>query len=997
MTFTGSQGTDWTCGAITAVRIQCSTNTVIQAGASSSFVLDVAIAANAAATLTNTATVSGVDPNRDNDTGSVTFPVTANTPDLTLTKATAGGQLRQGGTVNFTLTVNNTGIRASSGAITVRDPLPAGLTLSGAASGTGWDCSGSSASAVVCTSSGEVRAGSSGQPIAFTAAIAAGASSSLTNIASVEGGGETNTSNNTGSVTFSISSNPPDLTLTKTANGTFAQGGNGSFSLTVTNAGTGASSGTITVNDNLPTGLTLSGFTGIGWTCSGSTQVACSSTAVINAGGTSTVTLNVAIAANAAASLTNTATVGGGGEANTGNNTGSVTFPVNAVAPDLTLTKSVSGDFVRGGTGLFVLTAGNSGGGSTSGSYTISDALPNGMALSGFSGNGWNCTGTTQVSCVSSAVLPPGGTSSVALTVSIPAAVPRTVTNRASISGGGETNTGNNQAEVSVPVLTPVTIRVPAGVAFSFDGKSYAGNRTLTVAPGSYGLAAVSPQTLGAGTRAVFVSWSNNGSLSQTLVVGETALEIMGTFGTEFQLTVNATAGGTATPTSGFHASGSVVNLMASANSGFTFANWTGDAVGGSTAASTTITMDGPKAVTANFATVTLTPDLAIEGIYGSNFVQGRISSFAARVRNAGGAASTGEYFVEYALPPGWTLGNPAPAGNGWVCGVPQTNLVRCTRSTVLLAGAVAPDITIFVTPATNAPATLLHQITVGGGGEVNSANNTASTSLVIERVVTITVPAGVAFSLNGVDYTGSQTVTLPAGSYPLTTTTPQMLNGGGTRAQFQSWSNLGSMSQTLSVGAGAIGVSANFGLQHQLMTAAGPGGTISPVSGQFFDAGSSVPVSAMPASGFVFGSWTGPVANAALASTTVTISGPVSVAATFTASGTLPAVNVTGQFTVTLGSVSTNRLTGRFVQNVTLRNNGAALPAAAFVLDALTPIYAVHEPAGRTSATAPSGSPYREIGPVGAGAAVTFTVEFTRTAVGTLTYTPRLLGAGAR
>jgi hypothetical protein len=71
--------------------------------------------------------------------------------------------------------------------------------------------------------------------------------------------------------------------------------------------------------------------------------------------------------------------------------------------------------------------------------------------------------------------------------------------------------------------------------------------------------------------------------------------------------------------------------------------------------------------------------------------------------------------------------------------------------------------------------------------------------------------------------------------------------------------------------------------VQYLLTTAAHPasGGTVSPASGDYV-ADSVVPLTATPSAGYVFSSWTGPVANAASASTTVTMNAAESVTANF-------------------------------------------------------------------------------------------------------------------
>src|SRR5260370_31477291 len=82
----------------------------------------------------------------------------AGTPDLTLTKSHSA-TFTQGGTGSYTLTAKNAGTAATSGTVTVRDPVPSGLTPT-KASGTGWSCT-ISGQTVTCTRSNALAAGSS--------------------------------------------------------------------------------------------------------------------------------------------------------------------------------------------------------------------------------------------------------------------------------------------------------------------------------------------------------------------------------------------------------------------------------------------------------------------------------------------------------------------------------------------------------------------------------------------------------------------------------------------------------------------------------------------------------------------------------------------------------------------------------------------------------------------------------------------------------------------
>jgi len=153
--------------------------------------------------------------------------------------------------------------------------------------------------------------------------------------------------------------------------------------------------------------------------------------------------------------------------------------------------------------------------------------------------------------------------------------------------------------------LQGVTIIVPAGVSFSLNNTPYTGTQTIPLAPGSYPLSTSPTQSLGAGTQAVFTGWSDSGDIAHNITVASSPLSITGSFKTQYQLTVTAGTGGTALPASGtFYDANTVVNVSATANSGYFFNNWAGP-VASPSAPSTTVTMTAPVAITANFTAKT--------------------------------------------------------------------------------------------------------------------------------------------------------------------------------------------------------------------------------------------------------------------------------------------------------------------------------------------------------------------------------------------------------
>ncbi|WP_198146966.1 DUF11 domain-containing protein, partial [Pseudoxanthomonas mexicana] len=165
----------------------------------------------------------------------------------------------------------------------------------------------------------------------------------LSNSATVSGGGDSTCPANTrctSTVTTPVVSS--QLTLTKTASAaSFTVGTAASYTLSVQNTGTTATTAAATISDAIPTGLTI-GTLPAGCTVSGQT-VTCTVAAGLAVNATTSFVIPVTPTTAAAASVVNTATVTGGGDATCPANarcTSTVTTPVNR--PQLTLLKTAS-------------------------------------------------------------------------------------------------------------------------------------------------------------------------------------------------------------------------------------------------------------------------------------------------------------------------------------------------------------------------------------------------------------------------------------------------------------------------------------------------------------------------------------------------------------------------------------------------------------------------------------------------------------------------------
>jgi LPXTG-site transpeptidase (sortase) family protein len=169
----------------------------------------------ATGTYNNPATATYLDPTRTTLAGTAAsaYPgggverVSVGVPDLTITKSHTDPLVRGSTTATYTLTVHNSGGGPSTGTVTVTDALPAGLTPT-AAAGSGWTCPAPAGQTVSCTRADALAAGSSYPAIRVTATVLSSSASTVTNVATVSGGGETNAANDTATDPTNIISLP---------------------------------------------------------------------------------------------------------------------------------------------------------------------------------------------------------------------------------------------------------------------------------------------------------------------------------------------------------------------------------------------------------------------------------------------------------------------------------------------------------------------------------------------------------------------------------------------------------------------------------------------------------------------------------------------------------------------------------------------------------------------------------------------------------------------
>src|ERR1019366_6393162 len=438
----------------------------------------------------------------------------AGSPDLAIT-ATHAGNFTQGDTSDiYTITVTNVGTAASSGAVTVGDTLPAGLTAT-AISGSGWT---TNLLTLTCTRSDALPAGSGYPAIIITVSVATNAAANVTNTASVSGGSDTNSDNNTASDPTTIAPSGGGGIVTLVGWDMSGQTNYGPSPLPPTTNAANLAIGGLTRGSGV--GITGTGAAR-GW--GGNNWIETSSAAAIN----SNRFISFAVAANggykvsftsvskfdyrhsgtgptngllqyqigagafaeiAALSYPSNASSGGslspidlsgisalqgvgpgtnitfrivnwGGTSSGGtwyvfdvaSSTapdfvvqGSVS-PVVAPADDLAIWVAHTNTFTQGDLGdSYTITVTNTGTAATVGPVSVVDMLPAGLTATAISGGGWSAN-LTNLICTRSDALPAGvGFPPITVTVSVSASAATSVTNAATVSGGGDVSPANN-------------------------------------------------------------------------------------------------------------------------------------------------------------------------------------------------------------------------------------------------------------------------------------------------------------------------------------------------------------------------------------------------------------------------------------------------------------------------------------------------------------------------------------------------------------------------
>lgn len=519
----------------------------------------------------------------------------------------------------------------------------------------------------------------------------------------------------------------PDLTLSKSHVGNFTRGLNASFTIPVSNVSTlGATTGVVTINDTLPLGLTPTSATGTGWTCSvaGQTVSCVRSDSLAVSASYPSITVNAAVAQSASATVTNTAVVGGGNEANLLNDVATDTANVVSSA-DLGVTDVASPNPVAAGANITYTQVLTNTGPSAADNATLVTPVPaNTTFVSFVAPAGWSCLtpkagNTGNVVCTNSNM--PGSTSGTftfVVKVNSGTANGTVIAGSVSVSSSAiDSNSANNTAKVSTIVGTTGP-NLSVTNAASPNPVQAGNNITYTQVVTNTGSTAATGGSFTEATPAntTFVSiapptgWTCTGFPATPCSDPSVGAGVSGTFTVTYKVTAGT-------------ASGTVISDTVTVNA-------TNQSFGANAATATDVVATAAQADLALSTAAAPSPVLA-----------GNDVTYTQTVTNNGPAAATAATITE-ATPTNTTYQSVlAPAG--WTCTTPavgSTGNVVCSDPS--LAAGAAADIVVVVNVAPTVVATTITATSTVSTTttDPNAANNTTTVVTNVSQSCDLTV-----------------------------------------------------------------------------------------------------------------------------------------------------------------------------------------------------------------------------------------------------------------
>jgi uncharacterized repeat protein (TIGR01451 family) len=263
LTPTAAAGTGWTC-AISGSRVTCERPDSLQPGTSWPTIQITVNVSSSASNVVNTANLSGGGDTTptDNVADDPTIVVAA-APDLRISKRHQDPFSSGQAGATYLIVVSNAGSRETTGDVTVTDNVPAGMTPT-AASGSGWQCT-MAGQTITCQRSDPLAPGRAFPDILLLVNVSPSASS-VANLASVRGGGDTTPDDDT-ATDFTNINVSVDAAISLRLTSDVVVGSIAEYLSQVTNLGPGTIGGDTLVTAELPDVLIPIAAEGSGWRC----------------------------------------------------------------------------------------------------------------------------------------------------------------------------------------------------------------------------------------------------------------------------------------------------------------------------------------------------------------------------------------------------------------------------------------------------------------------------------------------------------------------------------------------------------------------------------------------------------------------------------------------------------------------------------------------------------------------------------------------------------
>ena len=411
------------------------------------FTLHVTVHVNSAraAGLSNTASVTGNEPDPDGANNDATETTAVGTSaDLSITKTDSADPIVAGTDLTYTLVVTNNGPSDATGVI-VSDPVPAGTAFVSA------DGAGAESGGTVTWNVGALANGAS-TTVHVTVNVDPGRITDLSNTASVTAStSDPDGSNDDATQTTGVTplTALADLSITKTDSADPVIAGTDlTYTLVATNIGPADATGVI-VTDPLPVG------TSFVWADGGG--IGSGGTVTWNLGGlangaTAMLHVTVHVDSGRTTALSNTATVAGNQTDTDPTNDSATETTAVSTSADLQITKTDSADPATAGTDLtYTLTVTNNGPSNATG-VVVTDPLPAGTSFAAADGGGAEASGIVTWNL---GTLANGAVTTLHVTVTIHADRTADLSNSASVAATtSDPDVSNNDATETTAIDT---------------------------------------------------------------------------------------------------------------------------------------------------------------------------------------------------------------------------------------------------------------------------------------------------------------------------------------------------------------------------------------------------------------------------------------------------------------------------------------------------------------------------------------------------------------